>query len=88
MIVILLVLVVGMLCGAALADRFFHSGATSASRRALERLEYTLDGLQAAYTMRTARLAADRDLAGRDGLAGTESGDLDDRILHLPQRHR
>jgi hypothetical protein len=94
MIVILLVLVVGMLCGAALADRVFQSGATSASRRALEQLEYTLDGLQTAYSMRAARLAAQGDPTGRfarrrdDDLPGTEAGDLDERVLHLPQRHR
>ncbi|MEN3362051.1 MAG: hypothetical protein V7637_6033 [Mycobacteriales bacterium] len=88
MIVILLVLVVGMLCGAVLADRVFQSGATSASRRALERLEYTLDGLQTAYSMRAARLDAQRDMAGRDGPAATGFGDLDERVLHLPQRHR
>ena len=87
MIVILLVLVVGMIFGAVMADRVFQSGATSASRRALERLEYTLDGLESAYSMRAARLAGQRDLAARRGLAGTESGDLDEHVLHLPQRH-
>jgi hypothetical protein len=86
MIVIVLVLVVGMLFGAVLADRLFQSGATSASRRALERLEYTLDGLETAYSMKAARLEAQRDLALRPGLAANGAGDIDERVLHLPQR--
>jgi hypothetical protein len=88
MIVILLVLVVGMLLGAVLTDRVFSSGATSASRRALERLEYTLDGLETAYSMKAARLEAQRGTASRPGLAATGTGDLDERFLHLPHRHR
>jgi hypothetical protein len=88
MIVIVLVLVVGMLFGAVLADRVFQSGVTSASRRALEQLEGTLGGLETAYSMKAAWLAAQRDLGDRSGLAGDGAGDVDERVLHLPQRHR
>jgi hypothetical protein len=87
MIVIVLVLVVGMLFGAVLADRLFQSGATVASQRALDRLEYTLGGLETAYSMKAAWLAAQQELGDRSGLAGDGTGDLDGRVLHLPQRH-
>jgi hypothetical protein len=76
MIVIVLVLVVGMLFGAVLADRVFQSGATSASRRALERLESTLGGLETAYSMKAAWLAAQRELSGRN-VAGRDMGARD-----------
>jgi hypothetical protein len=84
MLVILLVLGVGMVLGAVLADRLFHAGATSASRRALERLEYTLDGLETAYSLKAARLGAQHELADLSGLLAQ---DFDDLLLHLPQRN-
>jgi hypothetical protein len=85
MIVIVLVLVVGMLFGAVLADRFFQAGATTASRRALEQLECTLDGLESAYAMKAALLEARRGLAGTVWLPA-DRVDLDDMVVHLPQR--
>jgi hypothetical protein len=88
MIVIVLVLVVGMLFGGVLADRMFQSGASTASRRALDQLEYTLGGLETAYSMKAAWLTAQREVASQPGLTGDGAGDLDERVLHLPQRRR
>jgi hypothetical protein len=87
MIVIMLVLVVGMFLGAVLADHAFQPGAAAARRRALERLEDMLGGLDAAYAVKAAQLDAQRESDGKSGLAGDGAGDLDARILHLPQRH-
>jgi hypothetical protein len=80
-IVIVIVLLVGMLCGAALADRLFHAGVTTASRRALAQLQYTLDGLEAAYSMQAARLSAQADHFQRPA-ADDELG----QVVQLPRR--
>lgn len=81
MIVIVIVLLVGVLCGAALAERLFHAGVTTASRRALEQLQSTLDGLEAAYSMQAARLAAQADYFERPA-AGDDLG----QVVQLPRR--
>lgn len=82
MIVIVLVLLVGMLCGAALADRLCHAAVSRASRRALAQLECVRDGLQRAYAMDAALLETQRELAA---LAAPADGPPD-LAVHLPPR--
>jgi hypothetical protein len=77
------VLLVGMVCGAVLADRLYQSGATKAGNRALERLEHTLDGLETAYLVQAARLACEKDL-GQPRMGGAGRYDTDWPV-HLPQ---
>jgi hypothetical protein len=88
MIVIMLVLVVGMLFGAVLADRIFHAGATSASRRALAQLEYTLGGLETAYSMKAASLHARHGLAARVEQPTSPTDEFVEPRVHLPRQHR
>jgi hypothetical protein len=78
------VLLVGIGCGAVLADRLYQAGAAKAAKRALERLEYTLDGLETAYLVQAARLACEKDL-GQPRFGG--SGRYDAQWpVHLPQQ--
>jgi hypothetical protein len=76
------VLLVGVACGAVLADRLYQAGAAKAGKRALERLEYTLDGLETAYLVQAARLACERDL-GQPRFGG--AGRYEEWPVHLPQ---
>jgi hypothetical protein len=82
-VVMVVVLLVGVLCGA-LADRLFHAGATRSGKRALERLEHTLDGLETAYLVQAARVSCEKDLGQpRMGLAGRYDTEWP---VHLPQQ--
>jgi hypothetical protein len=70
MITVLLALLVGLLIGALLAHRLFYAAATGTSRRALDQLQGTLDGLESAYSIKVATFEAQRELSTLSALPG------------------
>ena len=85
MITVLLALAVGLLLGTLLAHRLFYAATTATSRRALDQLQGTLDGLESVYSIKVATFEAQRELAVLATLPG-ERPELSD--LHLPRRGR
>jgi hypothetical protein len=84
MIAVLLALVLGLLLGGLLAHRLFYAAATATSRRALDQLQGTLDGLESAYSIKVATFEAQRELTTLTTLAGR---DHPHRLtVHLPRR--
>jgi hypothetical protein len=83
MITLLLALVVGLLLGALLAHRLFYAAATATSRRALDQLQGTLDGLESAYSMKVATFEAQCELTTLSALSGRDHQHL--LTVHLPR---
>jgi hypothetical protein len=82
MITVLAAMLLGVLLGALLAYRVFYAAATATSRRALQQLQGTLDGLESAYSIKVATFEAQRELAVLSAL----SGDRGALTVHLPPR--
>jgi hypothetical protein len=86
MITVLLALAVGLLLGALLAHRLFYAAATTTSRRALDQLQGTLDGLESAYSIKVATFEAQRELTT---LSALSNRDHPHRLtVHLPPTDR
>jgi hypothetical protein len=82
MITVMLALVVGLLVGGLAAHRLFYATATATSRRALDELQGTLNGLESVYAIQVATFEAQRELTLLGGLSGDRAVEP---AVHLPQ---
>ena len=83
MITVLLAGLVGLLLGTLVAHRLFYAVATATSRRALDELQGTLDGLESVYSIKVATFEAQRELTM---LSAHPSADLaDPPDVHVPR---
>ena len=83
MIPVVLALVVGLLAGALLAYRFYDAAAVACSRRALQQLQGTLDGLETLYSIKVASYEAHRELSTISTLSADHPTP---GVVHLPSR--